>query len=62
MTPHKNEKVDVLGYDVEVSNVGLCVELQVNDDGEHGVLNMYPEESKRLRKALKRAEKRVTGK
>lgn len=56
------EKVEVVGWlPLKVTNHGLCVELEVRLDCEDDrvELNLYPQESKALRKALKRAEKRV---
>jgi len=54
------EKVEVTGYrKVEVRSSLMCASLVINEDGEQMELAMYPDESKALRKALKRAERRV---
>jgi len=53
----RKETVDALGYELQVYPTGICVRLDVTQDGDLMELSLYPEESKALRKALKRAEK-----
>lgn len=50
------EKVKVEGYDASVAAYGLTIDVEV---GDSPVLELYPDESKALRKALKRAERKI---
>lgn len=62
MAKVKTETVEVLGYgDVRITDTILCVKIDFVDEetGNRVELVMYPEESKALRKAMKRAEGRV---
>lgn len=58
MSKKDGETVDIIGYyEAKVSVSILCVRLEFCEDGVVHELVMYPEESRKLRKALKRAEK-----
>lgn len=53
---HYEQKVKVAGYGPSVETRGLTIDLM---DGGDLLLELYPHESKALRKALKRAEQTI---